>query len=267
MTRADRSRLPEVGSSPSFKFPPIIKQRLANGLAVWCIEQHALPLVSFLLVVPAGSASDPDSLPGLASVTGDMLDEGSGARSAIEMHEAFARLGSHLDIEVAADATMIGLTVLSRFVGRGLSLLADCIVRPSLREHDIERVCQLRLNRLAQLRDLAPAVADRAFMHTLYGHHPYGHLAIGTEPALKTIMPGDVMSFHTAAYVAERATLVAVGDIDAKALSQVVHDVFGSWTRVDPGEGPTVEFDAALSEPPSLSERRLALVHRPQAAQ
>jgi predicted Zn-dependent peptidase len=195
-----------------------------------------------------------------------MLDEGSGARSAIDVHDAFSRLGSHLDIEVGADATMIGLTVLSRFVGRGLSLLADCIVRPSLRESDIERVRQLRLTRLAQLCDLAPAVADRAFMQTLYGRHPYGHLAIGTEPALKTITPNDVMSFHAAAYVAERATLVAVGDIDAAELLQVVHDAFGGWTR-EPGEGPTLEFNGALAEPPSLSERRLAIVDRPQAAQ
>ena len=266
MIRADRSRLPAVGASDPFKFPPIVKQRLANGLTVWCIEEHALPLVSVLLVVPAGSASDPEALPGLASLTGDMLDEGSGARSAIDMHEAFARLGTHLDIEVAADATTVGLTVLSRFIGRGVSLLADCAVRPSLREGDIERVRQLRLNRLAQLRALAPVVADRAFMQTLYGRHPYGHLAIGTEPALKNITQGDVMSFHAAAYVAERATLVAVGDVDAGELLQVVHDAFGGWTRTE-GAGPMVEFDAALSEPPARSDACLALVDRSEAAQ
>jgi predicted Zn-dependent peptidase len=266
VTRADRSRLPAVGASPPFKFPPIIKQRLANGLSVWCVEQHALPLVSVLLVLPAGSASDPEALPGLASLTGDMLDEGSGARSAIEVHDAFARLGTNLEIEVAADATTIGLTVLSKSVGRALSLLADCSVRPSLRDGDVERIRQLRLNRLAQLRDLAPAVADRAFMQTLYGRHPYGHLAIGTEPALQKITQRDVISFHTAAYLAARATLVAVGDIDAKELLQVVHDAFGGWMREE-GAGPTVKFDAALSEPSTVSEPRLAIVHRPQAAQ
>ena len=266
MKRADRSRLPEVGASPSFKFPPIIKQRLSNGLAVWCIEEPALPLISFLLIVPAGSASDPDALPGLASLTGEMLDEGSGSHSAIEVHEAFARLGMHLDIEVAADVTLIGVTVLSRFSGRGLSLLADCVVRPSLRDDDLERVRQLRLNRLAQLRDLAPAVADRAFMQTLYGRHPYGHLAIGTELALQKMTRADVMAFHAAAYVAARATLVAVGDVKADALLQIVHDAFGGWTREE-GEGPTVEFDAALSTPATMSDRRLAVVHRPKAAQ
>ena len=266
MTQADRSRLPEVGANPSFTFPPIVKQRLANGLSVWCVEQHALPLISVLLIVPAGSASDPKALPGLASLTGDMLDEGSGAHSAIEMHEAFARIGVQLEIEVGADATLISITALSRFISRGLALLADCVVRPSLLDRDVERVRQLRLNRLVQLRDLAPAVADRAFMQTLYQDHPYGHLAIGTESALREMTVGDVMTFHAGAYLASRSTLVAVGDIQADAFAQIAQEAFGGWTRGE-GEGPVVDFQAARVEPPPSSGRRLTVVDKAGAAQ
>lgn len=266
MTRADRSRLPEVHGDPPFTFPPIVKRRLTDGFGLWCIEEPALPLVSLLLVVPAGSASDPDRLPGLASLTGDMLDEGSGSRSAIEIHDAFARIGAHLEIEVAADTTLVGLTVLSRYLRQGLSLFADCIVRPNLREADVDRVRQLRLNRLVQLRDLAPAVADRAFMQMLYEGHPYGHLAIGTETALKDMTVEDVMAFHRGAYLASRATLIAVGDVRAEALGQTVEAAFSGWTRREP-EGSDVAFDRALTEPPLVSERRLAVVHRAAAAQ
>ena len=41
---------------------------------------------------------------------------------------------------------------------------------------------QLRLDRLTQLKDLPPAVAERAFLRLLYGEHPYGHSPIGSEP-------------------------------------------------------------------------------------
>ena len=41
-----------------------------------------------MLLVTRGAANDPDEQPGLAALTADMLDEGSGGRSAIEMHEA-----------------------------------------------------------------------------------------------------------------------------------------------------------------------------------
>jgi predicted Zn-dependent peptidase len=264
--RADRSRLPEVHDEPPFTFPTITKLRRAGGLSLWCIEESALPLVSLLLVVPAGSAADPDRLPGLASLTGDMLDEGSGARSAIDVHDAFARIGAHLEIEVAADTTLIGLTVLSRYLSQGLSLFADCIVRPGLHAPDVDRVRELRLHRLVQLRDLAPAVADRAFMQTLYEGHPYGHLAIGTEAALRDVTVADVRAFHAGAYLASRATLIAVGDVRAETLGQMVDAAFGGWT---PGEQDTktIGFDSALAEPSVSVDRRLAVVHRAAAAQ
>ena len=265
MTPADRSKLPDVADNPPFRFPQIRKQRLETGLHLWCVEEPSLPLASFLLVVPAGSASDPAALPGLASLTGDMLDEGSGSRSAIDIHDAFARIGSHLEIEVAADATLVGLTVLTRHLERGLSLMADCVVRPSLRETDVDRVRQLRLNRLMQLRDLAPAMADRAFMLRLYDQHPYGHLAMGTEAALRRLSVADVHAFHAGAYLPDRATLIAVGDIEAGHLARQVQHAFDGWTRPD-GVAP-VEFDAALMDPPPLDHRQLAVVDRPKAAQ
>ena len=68
------------------------------------------------------------------------------------------------------------LTTLTRFASRGASLLANMLTRPSLREADFQRVRRLRLDRLRQLKDVAPAVAERAFLRLLYPDHPYGHL-------------------------------------------------------------------------------------------
>src|SRR5439155_859381 len=117
-------------------------------------------------------------------VTADMLDEGSGERSAIEMHEALARLGAQFDTDIGSDATVASVTVLSRFAERALALLSDIVARPAIRESDFTRVRQLRLHRLTQLRDMPGAVADRAFLKLLYGAHPYGHSPIGSETSL-----------------------------------------------------------------------------------
>ena len=66
-----------------------------------------------------------------------------------------------------------------------LALLAEMVTAPNLAEPDIERVRKLRLERLRQLRDHAPAVAERALARVLYRDHPYGHLGLGTEAALE----------------------------------------------------------------------------------
>ncbi|MBI4487422.1 MAG: insulinase family protein, partial [Acidobacteria bacterium] len=162
--RADRSRLPDVGPDPAFRFPRVVRHTLANGLDVRTVEHHTVPVVSCVLLVHGGAGADPPGEEGLAALTADMLDEGTGDLSAIEVSEAFARIGAEYDVDIGPDAAQFGLTMLSRFAERGMSMLADIVVRPSLRSTDFERVRKLRLDRLRQLKDLPPAVAERWFL-------------------------------------------------------------------------------------------------------
>src|SRR3990167_9910708 len=122
MTPADRSRLPEPRPTRAFAFPAIEKSTLPNGLHVWTVRHTQVPVVAFTLLVRRGASSDPVGQDGLAAVTADMLDEGSGARSAIEMHEALARLGAQFETDIGSDATVASVTVLSRFADRALEL-------------------------------------------------------------------------------------------------------------------------------------------------
>src|SRR5204863_6254552 len=129
------------------------------------------PVVTLMLLLRRGAADDPPGKEGLAAITLDMLDEGSGPRSAIQIHEELARIGAHLDSDIGSDATLLTVSVLSRFIEPALELLGDITARPSLTEPDFLRVRQLRLHRLKQLRDVPGAVADRAFLRLLYGSH------------------------------------------------------------------------------------------------
>src|SRR5262249_18276872 len=151
-----------------------------------------VPLISVLALTPAGAAADPPNQPGLAAITGDMLDEGCGDRSALDVHEDLGRIGAQLDLDVGYDATVLGLTTLERHVDRCLELLRDMLVRPRFEQRQFDRVRDLRLNRLLQLRDMPPALADRAFTQLLYRHHPYGHLPIGSEGSLRSLMIRDI---------------------------------------------------------------------------
>ena len=97
---------------------------------MWSVRHDGVPLIGFLLIVRRGAADDPPGKEGLAAITADMLDEGTGAWSAIEVHQEIARIGAQFDTDIGADATLVGLTALSRFAGRGLELLADVVARP-----------------------------------------------------------------------------------------------------------------------------------------
>ena len=206
-TKIDRSRLPDPGAARPFSFPSIDKSVLSSGLQVWSVRHAAVPIVSYMLLVRSGSSSDPDGKEGLAAIAADMLDEGSGDRSAIGMHEALARIGAQFDTDIGADAALVSITTLAKCADRGLRLLADIVARPSLTEADFARVRQLRLHRLTQLRDVPGAVADRTFMRLLYGSHPYGHTPMGTEESVATLTVDDVRQFHANAIRPDTATL------------------------------------------------------------
>ncbi|MEQ1869682.1 MAG: pitrilysin family protein [Vicinamibacterales bacterium] len=253
--RADRSRLPVPGAGRPFHFPQIDKSGLGNGLRVWTVNHSSIPVVTLSLLIRRGAADDPPGREGLAALTVDMMDEGSGTLSAIEIHEALARVGGQLDSDIGADGTVLTVTCLSRFLGPALSLLADIVARPSLHEQDFERVRQLRLHRLTQLRDMPGAVADRAFVKLLYGNHPYGHTPLGTEPSLSSLRIDDVREFHQAVIRPGDATLVIAGDCDHADVERLAETAFGQWTGATanrPPRAPALPHPARLNVIPRV---------------
>ena len=255
----DRERLPVPGPTRPFPFPAIEKSTLRNGLRVWTVRHTQVPLVAFTLLIRRGASSDPVGKEGLAAVTADMLDEGSGDRSAIEMHEALARLGAQFDTDIGSDATVASVTVLSRFSRRALDLLSDVVVRPAIRDTDFSRVRQLRLHRLTQMRDMPGAVADRAFLRLVYGAHPYGHSPIGSEASLGSMRVDDAREFHARAIRPGVSTLIAVGDCDHAGMVAMASEAFADWSGGgdgEPGDGGPLPQSA-----------RLNVVPRPRAPQ
>ncbi len=263
VARVDRSRLPDVGPDPSFRFPQVAKRTLPNGLRVWTVEHRGLPVIAIIALVPAGASADPADRPGLAALTADMLDEGAGGRSALDLQEALGRIGASLDTEVGSDATMITLAMLSRFTDRGLALLSDILTRPALDDHEFSRLRELRMNRLTQLRDVPPSLADRAFSRLLFGTHPYAHLPMGTEPSLREVTHDEVCAFHRRAYDPASTTIVAVGNFSHAEMEGAVGQAFGGWTAAPGARRP----DSVPAMVPPVVGSRVAIVARPGAPQ
>ena len=264
MSRVDRSRLPEVGPDPSFRLPGIVRHELANGLEVRTIEHLNVPVITLVVQVDGGTGADPADREGLAAITADMVDEGTGSMNALDVSDALARIGAEYDVDVGPDATTFTLTTLARFASRGAGLLGDMLIRPSLRGDDFDRVRQLRLDRLRQMKDVPPAVAERAFLRLLYGEHPYGHLALGNDAALRAMTVEETARFHAATFDPRRATVIAAGAMSHAELLAVVDEAFGGWDGA--GRGQASPIVAAAIEP-AAAPPRLAIVAREGAAQ
>ncbi len=265
MSAVDRSRLPVPVADRPFHFPRIVKRTLPNGLELRAVTHQSVPVAALVLLVPGGSSVDPDDAYGVVSMTAGLLDEGSRGQSALEIADRVARIGGDLDFDVGVDAVVVGLTTLDRFLDAGLALVHEMVTEPNLANDDFNRLRNLRLERLRQMKDHAGAMADRAFARVLYGSHPYGHLSLGSETSLNTMTVDATRALHAALFTPAGATLVVVGDRPEEELLDTAAAVFGSWRAAT--TTMTIDRDAALAPPPAEPEVRLAAVSRPGAAQ
>jgi zinc protease len=265
MSPVDRSRLPIPGPDRPFRFPRIARRTLPNGLEIRAVTHSAVPVTSIVLLVPGGASADPNDRHGLVSITAGLLDEGSRGESALEVADRVARIGGDLDLEVGADAIVVSLTTLDKFCEAGLALVHEVVSSPNLAADDFNRIRNLRLERLRQMKDSAGAMAERAFARTLYDSHPYGHLGLGTTASLTVTTVDETRELHAALFAPAGSTLVIVGDRPAEELLDLAAAAFGEWRAAT--STMTIDRAAALAPPPSVPLARLGVVSRPDAAQ
>jgi len=250
-------------AAPGAVRPPVPVQRtLANGMKVLYVRQPELPVVSAVMVVRnAGTTEDPAALPGLASFTASMLDEGAGGRSALQIADALDLLGASLGTFANYDAAQVSLYVLKKNFAPALGILADVVMRPDFPGNEVQRVRDERITSLTRAKDEPAAIAANAFQALVYGpQHPYGRFA--TIEAARTLDRDRVAAFHHAAYRPENSTLILVGDVDAAAMQPQIEQAFGGWRAT--GSAPAMEGSLAA---PQIGATTIYLVDKPGAAQ
>lgn len=255
---------PDLAQPRPFTPPAPVVFEAPNGIKVWLLERHTLPIVSVALALPWGSAADPASEAGLAHITADMLDEGAGRRDALQISSAINDLGASLGLGVRSDGSFASLTVLKKNFTPAFAILSDVIVRPRFDTKEWARVSELWQNGLKKRGDDPAQVARVASGAALYGPgSPYGHPTDGTLESAQKIKIGDVKAFYKSAWRPDRAVLVVVGDITRDEILQAINREMKDWKA--PKEPPPPEVTQASAA--GWKRPRLVLVDRPGAPQ
>jgi len=159
----DRSKPPSLGPVPQLKLPTIQKRALSNGVPVWLVEAHEVPLVQVTLLLKSGSSDDPAGKYGLASLTAAMLDEGAGSRSALEIADEIDFLGADLATNSSFDASAVRLGVPVARLSQALSVMADVTLRPTFPDAELERVRSVHVPHVLFRHVGGMPAADMAF--------------------------------------------------------------------------------------------------------
>lgn len=257
----DRTKTPAIPATSAVQVPTWTTSTLANGAQLVVSQKRDLPLVSVSVSLVGGryQFEDPAKL-GVATLTAQMMSEGTTTRSGDQLADAQQMLGTQITTSVGNEIGSIGFTALSSKIEPALELLADVLVNPTFPADALERRRAQTLVRLTQDRDQPNTIATNVFQKVLYGdEHPYGRVV--TEQTVKNITRDDLTAFHREYFRPGRAIVTVAGDVDPASVRAMVEKAFANWPAG--GSRPAFNYPA----PPPLRARTIYLVDKPKAAQ
>ncbi len=256
----DRTRPPSAATTVGLRFPSFLHRRLLPGLDLYAARVPRAPMVSAELILPRGGQADPEGGHGLASLTADLLDEGSELRTGPEIASWVERLGGSLSATADWDASYVACTLLAEHLHDALALLAEVALLPTLPATELERLRKRRLAELMRRRSSPSALADERLGRALYGGGPYGYPLIGEEAELRALDRESAAAFYRQALRRGGATLIASGDLDPESVAAAAAELLAAWPQ-EPAAPPRPVV------PAHLDGIAVHIVDRPQAAQ
>ncbi len=255
----------QTGSKPlqykKLKYPPLrqvqipepLRFQLSNGMIVYLLEDHTLPLIEGSVLVRTGSQYEPADKIGLGSLTGQVMRTGgTTTKTGDEIDEILEKVGASVETYIGITSGGARLSVLKEDIDTGLSVLADLLRNPAFRDDKIELAKIAARSAISRRNDQVMSLAGREFRKLIYG--PNDPFARMTEyETIENIDKKDLVEFHKKFYAPNNIMLALWGDFTADEMKAKVEKVFGGWERREVSL-PTVP------EPTLASERSINFI-------
>ncbi|WMP16287.1 M16 family metallopeptidase [Thiothrix lacustris] len=236
--------------------PKIENWTTSKGLRVYYVPAPEIPMLDMRLAFDAGSARD-GSKPGLAMLTNDMLDKGAAGLSEDQLADQFESIGAAFGSGASMDMASVSLRTITmeKEQKAALETWLKVLSKPDFPQKDFERVQKLTLVGLQSEKQDPESLGSKAFYKALYGDHPYGQPANGTEESIPALTVADLKAFYQQYYVAKNGLLAIVGAVDrqqAETLAEQVSAVL-----------PAGESAAPIPEVKPLTEAKTVKISYP----
>lgn len=243
------------------QFPDLQKITTKNGLEIYVVENHEVPLITAQLVIKAGTMDDEQ----LAEMTASMLGEGTKTRAKAKIDQEIEFVGGSLGAGAGIHDTSVFSQVLKRDIKLALTLMADEVMNPAFPADALTKLKDKAKTGLKAMKSNSDVLADHLFQMAAYpAGHPYGR-PIPSEAQIDAVTVDAVKKFHDTFYRSNNAYLILSGDITVPEAEKLGNEVFGKWKPIE-GNAPINPLNGFKSykHPPKLI---VHLVNRPGSAQ
>ena len=238
--------LTNVAVAQTFKLPAYQKFTLKNGMTVYLMEQHEVPLINVSAVFDAGAVQDGNRY-GLANMTVDALLFGSKKYTKAEIDQKTEFVGASLNTPGGKDVAKLT----SSFAVKDQDLLFDIIhnvlTAPTFDQTEFDKYKTRTLLQLTQQKESPRQVIGNYFGRMVYDSHPYANPVSGTPASVSGISASDARQFYQQHYTTDRAAIAIVGDFNTAEMKKRITDLFGGWKTAKATAPqlttPTLAFD------------------------
>lgn len=210
------------GKAPTRRTLDIQTWNTTQGAKVLFVEAHELPMFDLRLTFAAGSSQD-GGVPGLATLTNAMLNEGVPGKDVGAIAAGFEGLGAEFGNGAYRDMAVASLRSLSAQEQRepALALFAEVLGKPTFPADSLARIKNQLLAGFEFQKQNPGKLASLELFERLYGQHPYAHPSDGTAQSIPAISRQQLLAFHARAYSAGNAVIALVGDL-SRAEAEVI---------------------------------------------
>jgi zinc protease len=200
-----------------------------NGLVLLLSENHSTPAVSINAIVLAGSRFEGDDKAGLASLAGELIDEGTATRTSHQIAEAVESVGGRFRTFGDYQTSGVQSAFLSHDLWLGLDITADVLMHATFPEDKVNLHIGRRAAQIRSRLDVPRIQASDTFNEIIFAGHPQHKPSIGYEETVAKLRRDDLIDFYQRYYVPENTLLSIVGDFDKEELKRWVAEIFGNW--------------------------------------
>jgi zinc protease len=239
-----------------FKLPKYETFKLDNGLTVYLLEQHEVPLIDVVVVVKTGAVQD--SIAGLAAMTADSLLLGTENLAKSQFEQKLDYLGAQISSGASLEYSYVSLSMAKVDQDVLLPILRDVLIKPAMNIEEFDKHKTRYLAQLEQQKESPKQVIKNYFNQLLYAEHPYANWVDGTTGSVTSIDQTAVKQFHQSWYKPNNSAVVVSGDFESKKMKSALKKLFSVWK----GKAPAFKLEQNL---PTVEKAKVLLINKSDA--
>ena len=207
---------------------------LPNGVRLVVKRTTSAPTVSIVVTGLGGVRLENPNKAGVANVAAQLLTRGAAGQSAGQLNETIENLGGSLNGFSGYNSWGVASSWLATDWRRGLTLVADCTLRPTFPDAELANIKAQTLAGIAVQDDDPTAAAGRLLRWLVFGSHPYGRPQNGTAQSVRSIRREDVVAYRNSVLQPKSTVVSVVGDISPAQVAALARQLFGSFRAAAP---------------------------------